>query len=286
MLHPRFLILMSETVSEKPTEQKRHSLLPVVLLVVFFSFLPVVGRYFLRGPLSEQPEYRLKEERITVPPPPEWVSKDFVQNVLRASGLDAEGSLLDESLPQKLSQAFSADPWVEEVRRVEIRYPSGAHIELSYRQPVALVAVTPQSLYPVDDNGVLLPTDYFIEIDPEKRHDYPVIEGIGTKPLGTVGTLWGDPTVHTAAQLAGIVRSIGTEMNFAKIRLIKEASPTGQRILGCIVTREGTEITWGRIDPDDPKNEAKTDRLRELVKLYQSLDNVPPGFRPINLTGE
>ena len=278
---------MSEFPIEKTDAKPRsRTLLPVILLVVIFSFIPIAGRVLFRDRIAELPEYRLDAEKIRITSPPEWVGNDFVREVLHASGLDTDASLLDKSLPQKLSQAFSVAPWVEEVRRVEIRYPSGAHIELVYRTPVALVAVASQGLYPVDGNGVLLPTDYFIKVAPQKKNEFPVIEGIGSTPLGTAGTLWGDPLVHVGAQLARILGPVAPELELVKIRVIREAVPNGERLVGHLRTAGETEIVWGRIDPTAPKNSVKIQRLREYAKLYESLDNVPSGFQPIDLTGE
>ncbi len=270
-------------------QTKSPSLRPVVLLVLFFLLLPVAGRFLLRDRMAQRPEYRIDARQVDVSPPPEWVNADFVQETLHASGLDANGSLLDDMLPQKLSRAFAVAPWVEEVRRVEIRFPSAARIELSYREPVALVEVASQGLFPVDGNGVLLPSDYFITA-PEKKREFPVIDGVVSTPLGTAGTLWGDSAVHAAAQLAKILSPalFDTEipLGIAKIHVTKLNPPYDKQVEGQLKTHSGTEIFWGRIDPSDADNDQKLGRLRELVRLYRSLDQVPAHLQPIDLSAE
>ncbi len=269
--------------SDELPKQPRRSFRGVVVLVLLFSSLPVAGRLLLRDQIGALPEYRLAADQVAVTPPPEWVNDDFVSETLRASGLDADGSLLDENLPQKLARAFSVAPWVAEVRGVEVRYPSAARIELSYREPVALVEL-PQGLYPVDKDGVLLPTAFFIAA-PEKQRELLVIGGVTSTPLGTAGTLWGDAGVHAAARLASILCPVAADLELATIHAVRE-TPHTAFFSGRATTTAGTEIIWGRIDPTDKNNETKIGRLREMRQFHRSLDNVPANLQPIDLTKE
>lgn len=264
----------------------KRNIFGVFLILIFFGSLGVLGWHVTKDRLFEQPAYRLSSENIFVPEMPEWIPSDFTAKVLLDSGLNIDVSILDETLPQKLSQAFSADPWVEEVQRVVIRFPSGADIQLTYRSPVALVEVPDYGLFPVDRNGVLLPTDYFINIAPEKRSEYPKIEGIRSSPIGTVGTPWGDLSVHTAAQLAAVIRHRISDWRIAVIKPTLESTPTGNRIVCYLKTVKGTEIFWGRFEPNDAQIDRKIKRLDEFVELFQSLDKVPPNFQPIDLSSE
>ncbi|MDR1964960.1 MAG: hypothetical protein LBQ50_14410 [Planctomycetaceae bacterium] len=261
----------------------RHKLFfGTTLVVLFLTGFGLTGWFFVKDQIVRRPEYQLSADRILITVPPPWVPEHFVAEILQSSGLDA--TLFDASLPQKLSQAFSASPWVEEVRQVQTRYPSGAEVQLVYRVPAALVEIASQGLYPVDRNGILLPTDYFIRVAPEQKENYPRIVGIRSMPLGVVGTLWGDPLVHAAAQLAGLLGDVSRQLGLVKIIPSHEATPTGHRILCRLQTNSETEILWGRFEPDDPKNSIKKKRLLEIAELYHSLDNVPAHFQPIDLS--
>lgn len=277
---------MSDVRTGKKPVRRRMRFVAVLLVPIVFAALGYAGWHFARDSLSRQPEYRLSAERVEVSPPPDWVPDDFVRRVLQSAGLESTASILDPNLPSKLAQAFAADPWVEGVLRVEVRFPSGADVRLTYRRPVALVEVASQGLFPVDRNGVLLPTDYFIDAAPEKKNDYPRIEGIRSTPFGTVGTPWGDPLVHDAAGLAGLVDDLVDVLDIAAVVPSSVPSPGGGRIVCRLRTHEGTEVVWGRFAQDDPKAEVKKQRLRELADLYDSLDGVPNHFRPIDLSNE
>ncbi|MDR2115413.1 MAG: hypothetical protein LBP87_03425 [Planctomycetaceae bacterium] len=263
----------------------QHKLFFGIILVIFlFVGLGLLGWFFVKNRIMFRSEYRLSAERILVTVPPPWVPKNFIAEVLQSSGLDTSATLFDTSLPQKISQAFLASPWVEEVRQVKIRYPAGAEVLLVYRVPVALVEMVSQGFYPVDRNGILLPTDYFINVAPEKKENYLRITGIRSRPLGVTGTLWGDPLVHTAAQLAGLLEDVTQKLGLVKIIPSHEATPTGSRIICRLQTNSETEILWGRFEPNDPQNTGKKKRLIEIAELYHSLDNVPAQFQPIDLS--
>jgi hypothetical protein len=256
----------------------------VIFITLFFAGFILAGWFFVRKQITYRSEYRLSADRIRITVPPPWVHGNFVAEVLQSSGLDTSATLFDDSLPQKLSQAFLASPWVEEVRRVQTYYPSGAEVQLVYRTPAALVEMSSQGLYPVDRNGILLPTDYFINVAPEEKANYPRITGIRSAPLGVAGTLWGDPLVHAAAQLAGLLEDVSQKLGLVKIIPSRETTPTGYRIICQLQTNSETEIFWGRFEPDDPKNISKKKHLLEIAELYQSLDKVPTQFQPIDLS--
>ncbi|MDR2440280.1 MAG: hypothetical protein LBE12_13050 [Planctomycetaceae bacterium] len=256
----------------------------IILITLFFAGFGLTGWFFVKNQIVFRSEYRLSADRILVTAPPPWVPENFIAEVLQSSGLDTNTTLFDTILPQKLSQAFLASPWVEEVRRVHIRYPAGAEIQLVYRVPVALVEMVSQGLYPVDRNGILLPTDYFINVAPEKKENYLRITGIRSRPLGVTGTLWGDPLVHAAAQLAGLLQDVTKKLGLVKIIPSHEATPTGHRIVCRLQTNSEIEILWGRFELNDPNNISKKKHLIEIAELYHSLDNVPAQFQPIDLS--
>lgn len=259
----------------------KRALAGLLFAAVIFGLVGAIGWYYIRDDVARRPEYRLLAEKIVVTERPDWVPEDFVARVLRGSGLETDASLLDGSLSLKLAQAFAADPWVEEVRRVQIRYPSGAEVDLVYRRTVALVEVPSQGLFPVDRNGVLLPTDSYLEQAPEHRDAFLRIQGPRSVPLGNTGTPWGDPLVHDAARLAGLLFDEAEELELAKIIA---ATNYGQSGVSCrLLTRKGTEILWGIVDEDAATGEEKRDRLKQWQRNYRSLDQVPAAFQPIDL---
>jgi hypothetical protein len=256
----------------------------IFLLSACFAGLAAVGWYYVQPAVQMKPEYQITAENVTVPPPPDGVPETFVKEVLESAGLHQPGILLDKTLAKKLADAFAAYPWVETVEQVDLRYPSGAVIKLSYRKPAAFVAAANQGRYPVDRNGILLPSDYFANIAPEKQMLFVTITGIKTAPLGTAGTPWGDPLVQSAAQLADVLGEDAAKLKLTYITPFAEETPAGIRIACKLTTQGKTEIIWGQFAAGDPKNEAKKKRLWELAEQYRSLDNVPVKFQPVNLS--
>ncbi|MDR0869730.1 MAG: hypothetical protein LBN39_02960 [Planctomycetaceae bacterium] len=264
----------------------RNTILGILLVLSLFSGLGFAGWYAVKKDIAAQAVYQLDASRITVPERPPWVPADFIETALRNSNLAAESFLLDKDLPHKLSQAFAASPWAEDVEQVRLQYPSGAVVRLTYRVPAALVDVSPRGSFPVDRNGVLLPTEYFIALAPDKMKEYLQIRGIHSSPLGAAGTLWGDPLVHDAAGLAGYISDVAAKLKIAEIVPFPQQTPTGSKVFCKLITENSTEILWGRFEPDDPKNEARKKHLLELAELYRSLDDIPKNFQPVDLTKE
>ena len=275
---------MCSDVSGEPTKESRDLwsrsvFFWTVLLLAVFVGLGFLGWFFVRHSLSERAEYRLLAERVRVSEAPPWIPSDFVDAVLRSSGLTS-ASLLDADLSEKLAKAFAADSWVESVVRVELRFPSGADVALVYRRPVAVVEV-PQGLLPIDSNGVLLRTDYFIHIAPEKKNDYVRVSGIRSTPLGGVGTAWGDPLVHSSAQLAALLEDVTKTLELTTILPVVEKTAAGPQTVFRLRTAAGTEFHWGRFESDEPQNDVGKKRLLELARLFGSLDQVPPSHRSL-----
>ena len=264
----------------------QRTLIGLVLVFVVFAGISGIGWYIVKDRIRLKQEYLLSADKIIVSLPPDWIPNNFVADVLKSSGLNRTGSLLDKTLPQKLTEAFAAYPWVETVEQVIPRYPSGAEIKLSYRVPVALVEVPRHGTFPVDRSGVLLPSEYLLNTISDRQNDHLVIQGIQSTPLGAVGTSWGDPLVQTASQLAAALTDVAEPLKLARIIPAKETTPNGERIVCWLKTAAGMEIHWGVFYSNDPKIEAKKKRLWELNEQFRSLDNVPIKFQPIDLSKE
>jgi cell division septal protein FtsQ len=172
-------------------------------------------------------------------------------------------------MPERLATALLAHPWVAEVQSVRLVYPNGAEVKLLYREPVAMVELN-GGLLPVDKNGVLLRTDYFRSIAPEAASKFPRIIGTITPPLGTVGTSWGDGKIVAAAYLAGILQTLPPDSGIQTIVTENETLK--------LQTKSGKEITWGKVMPSKEPNAddiTKREKLEQIIKLYNNLDNVP-----------
>ena len=264
-----------------------RTLIGIISVLAVCAGLGGPAWFFAKDRIRAKPEYLLSADKIIISPPlPDWIPDRFIEDVLQGSGLNKTGSLLDKTLPQKLAEAFAAYPWVEKVEQVVPHYPSGAQVKLAYRVPVALVEVPLHGSFPVDRNGILLPSEYLTNAVFDRRSKHLVIHGIQSTPLGSAGTPWGDPLVQAAAQLAAELENIAEPLKLARIIPAMETTPIGTRIVCRLQTTAGMEIHWGAAVPDDPKMEAKKKRLWDLNEQFRSLDSVPPRFQPVDLSRE
>jgi cell division septal protein FtsQ len=217
--------------------------------------------------------YTFDGRQISVSAPPAWIRTDIKSEVLQSASLDGPLSVLDPLLAERLAKAFALHPWVAQVVRVTKR-PAGADVELVYRKPVCMVEV-PGGLYPVDAEGVLLPSSDF---SPLEARAYPRLSGILTVTEGPVGTAWQDARVLGAAKIAAVLLDAWEELKLNRLA----PATSGARPLSTtepaydIFTKAGTRILWGHPPgaelPDEPAPPEKLARLRKYAALRGGLD--------------
>jgi hypothetical protein len=242
----------------------------------------------IRGEVAASDDYRLTPEQIEITPPPPWVRGDVKSEALRSAGIDAPLSILDEDLVQRIQTAFSLHPWVASVGRVSKRHPAHVDVELVYRRPVAMVEVHENGsdgLYPVDIDGVLLPSNDF---SPLEARGYPRLAGVETNPLGTVGSRWGDPVVSGGARIAMALSAHWAEWKLWSIRWLKPTSGSDPSAPADfeLVTGAGQTIHWGAAPanepPGEPTSDQKVAQLKTFVDQRGSLDD--PAAKNLDLS--
>ncbi len=228
--------------------------------------------------IIHRPPYLLSAQRITVSPPPEWITADVRAEVIRNTGLDGRLSTLDDSFMSVVEDGFVLHPWIAKVERISKLYPDGVHVEVTYRKPVAVVEMSsPQGmlLVPVDHQAVHLPPDDVPEVH---RRYLPRIQNVVERP--PVGQRWDDPRVTGAAELA-----VRLADDWEKLSLVDILPSTRPEILDQhryyvydLMTRGGTRIVWGaapaQAPPGEDNFEAKLERLRSCVAELGPLDTV------------
>jgi hypothetical protein len=235
-----------------------------------------------------RPEYALAPHQIQITPPPPWIRTDIKTEALRAVSLQAPLSIVDERLAERMAKMFTLHPWVAHVERVTKHYPSHVTVDLVYRRPAAMVEV-PGGLFPVDDQAVLLPSDDFSTADARR---YPRIAGIGSRPLGPVGTPWGDPTVQDCVKIALALADVWHDL---RLHSIRRATTAGSEAPAPpsnfeLTTENGTVIPWGRAPgsespPEMPVSE-KLARLKKHAADYGGLDvSGPPAGLDLRASG-
>jgi hypothetical protein len=152
-----------------------------------------------RSWLSRQPLYQVPFKDVqVVPAPPAWFrggTAAFLESVRQRAG-ESETLPVLELTATQIKRSFLQSPWVEDVIRVSFP-PRGLRVELSYRQPVAVVQITKgQEEYLVDESAMILPRE---DVDLDHIGSLIVIAGRGLcGPLNPrAGAVWeAPPGVH------------------------------------------------------------------------------------------
>jgi hypothetical protein len=181
--------------------------------------------------------------------------------------------LLDGRVLEEVTQAFSLHPWVAEVVRATKANPSTLRLELRYRQPVAMIEVV-DGLYPVDKEGVLLPSSSFSAAEARL---YPRVQGVRSRPAGSAGIPWGDPLVVGAARIAVALESHWAQLRLDAIAVAKwNVGDRADQDLYYLLSKGGTRVVWGRPPGTDHPGEISTDekitRLSRYISDHGSLE--------------
>jgi len=257
-----------------------RQLMITAAIAMTIVMIPVLARRMPK--LNDRPEYRVGAEQISVSTPPPWIPPDLAKQVFVRAGLEENQSLLDATLSERIAAAFYTHPWVQEVRSVRKTYPTRIHVDVVYREPVAMVKGF-DGYYPIDRNSILLPAHDFSDADIER---YPVIERVASVPMGKLGESWGDPAVSGAAELAAALNakrdgkdSWWSELQLAailmprRVALIEDADDLEFELR----TKGGSEILWGRgpssRHPGELAVAQKLQRLSEYQRDFGGFDD-------------
>ena len=263
-----------------------RQLMVTAAVAMTIVMIPVLAR---RMPnLNDRPEYRIGAEQVSISTPPNWIPPDLAQQVFVRAGLEKNQSLLDATLSERVAAAFHTHPWIQEVRSVRKTYPARIHVDVVYREPVAMVKGV-DGYYPIDRHGILLPARDFSDADIER---YPVIERVASVPMGKLGESWGDPAVSGAAELAATLNakregkdSWWRELELSailmprRVALIENADELEYELR----TKGGSEILWGRgpnsRHPGELAVAQKLQRLSEYHRDYGGFDDAHGPYR-------
>lgn len=233
----------------------------------------VVGGSFTLWKMVEEhvhadPLYQLSPGQITVTPQPDWIRSDVKKEAIRDAGLDASASILDAKLAERISQAFALHPWVAKVARVQKFSPARVEVDLVYRKPVLMVEV-PGGLYPVDAEGVLLPS---IDFSPIEARRYPRLSGVEPVTSSPVGTRWRDARVDGAAEIAALLLDDWNDWSLQRIAPAAGATSQGDPSFD-LYTKSGSRIAWGRApsyaqSSSSGSEVSATEKLARLRKYF------------------
>ncbi len=239
--------------------------------------------------LETREEYHISPDHVIITPAPHWVPPDLVEQVFARAGFDESMSLLDPSLSEKIALAFYTHPWVEGLKQVRKSYPARVHVDVVYREPVAMVEVVGGGYYPIDRHGHLLPNTDFSAADIDR---YPVIKDVTSVPLGNLGESWGDPAVTGAAQLSAVLTRLNeagqswwTALDLKtiyaprRLALDDEVDDLQYRI----GASGGSQILWGRAPATRHPGELTVAKKLKRMAEYHHINGFDAALEPFVL---
>jgi hypothetical protein len=230
----------------------------------------------VRSRVYASESYWLALDNVEISPLPPWIHTDIRVRVFADASLDRPLSITEDDLVQRVRAAFSLHPWVADVVRVQKFHPAHVKVDLSYRKPACMVEHG-KELVPVDERAVVLPGEDFSPVEASR---YPCLVGIGTGPLGGIGTPWGDDRVLGGAEIAAALFESWEKLGLSQI-VCTSSSGTGLHDVPTyeLVTRNRTRIPWGQAPSSDVSGDApakeKVAKLEKYFAEHGTLDGRP-----------
>jgi hypothetical protein len=294
-LHPVLLFAESLTVAMRsPRDEKIRPIrefitrlikAPALLALLWPCLLIVCGAVawhrWGRERLGEE-FVSIDASAIKITQPPDFIRSPIVDTIYQNADLKSV-SLLDRSAATRIASAFSVHPWVRKVSSVR-KLPGGkVDVRLDYREPAAMVRVfkpgqTEEHPYyfPVDGEGVLLPSGDFAR---SETLEFIHIDVPGTYSTNPMGTRFGDPRVEAAATLAAVLHPLRRELAITAIEVYGDSRLNSQPQLE-IRLADDSKVFWGSAPGTEPPGEATTE-----MKLQYLMDPNLPQDADLRMAG-
>lgn len=208
---------------------------------------------------------------------PVWMNDALAQRLLEIAQPTAPSSAFDDGVLRAIHRRLSSDPvarrWVAEirsVRRVYGRRPGDTiELDVAFRTPAAVVRRSGE-FYLVDGEGVLLEPVAAEQVTrvllaPDGRLLLRVVDGVGRPPPEP-----GEPTPADLAAGLALVKVLHERPSARDIVKVDVSNFNGRQDANAphlrLVTRQNTEIRWGR-PLNTPHNFGEVDDARKLLYL-------------------
>ncbi len=257
---PTLWQVVGERIKNTPGSGLAFAVIPLLLL-------GYIGWYYYGAKQIDQTFYSLKLENIEITPQPAWIRSDIKSVIYRDNGL-SKLSLLEPSATATIAHAFEASVYIKSTNHVRKLSSGKVQIDVTYRQPAAMVYVetpsanakeTERGFHAIDDEGVVLPRGEFTE---SQVHDFFVIfaPNIQVETKDNIGNRgFRDPRIAEALPLCKLLEQFRKELRLACIYV----DPDGMDLqLGgfnswqlTIRTDEKRSIIWGHAPGKETKDE-------------------------------
>lgn len=268
---------------------------PIAFRVLVFAALTlatVYGFRRIRERALDLEEFRVRPETLAIVKQPRWLAQDVMGEIRADLAAAPALSLFDPGLPGALREAVGRNPWVEEVRRVNRRFPDKVVLSAKLRRPVAALSLAgrggPYAL--VDENARVLRTGV-ADLAPWRRSSMsPLFEVRGVRaPRIRAGSVVNDPGLREAAALAKDLEAVAASDVGREISIVAmdvsfvDESDSALDAGVALETATGVVIEWGHSSRSrafgEPTLEDKIAGLRRVLAAYPRLASV----RTVNL---
>lgn len=275
---------------------RRALLVPLILVLFGFGTWFAWKKY--KDEVLNHPSYALDPTAIQYTPPPEWLKRDILKEVVELGSLESR-KIHETDLTVHVRNAFVHHPWIREVERIRIFHPANLEAVLVYRDPVAMVALPDYDpddgeawILPIDSEATLLPAEDFT---PEFAQKFPRIDVGNTVPSGPVGSAWGDEMVADAAKIAELLYKDWEQLRDVLYQVERSSLDTSTSNAADFDIRSrpgkdgvGLIVRWGRApgkeQVGEPTATAKLAELKKWVsdaKLTGQIPRVPIDLRSV-----
>jgi hypothetical protein len=224
----------------------------------------IIGGNLARNSLQSSDRFKLPFDQIECPSPPGVDRATFLSDVRYYGEFPKVVSVLDDSLRDRLADAFAQHPWVEKVGAVEVGPSRQIRAELTFRTPViAIEYFNPGPVTRVvDGSGVLLPLAASAQL-------LPHLTGERIQNPPAAGQLWGSSQVEAAAHVAKLLQPQQSTLKLMQFRW-----QDGQLHLRSDSSARGPEVIWGSPPGAETNGEPTADvKVRRLLDQADQLNN-------------
>lgn len=243
-------------------------------LIVFFIVAGVIGFAVLKIPkvwnaLTELNIFKVSPLTFEFQTPV-WVTDRFSNDIKSVAALQEEYGLYEDGLTQKIADVYSKFPVVKRVDSISRIFPNTLDIKLALRKPAAVVKYGNKT-YLVDNEGVLLPYEYYVMPNPE--YDSPYIRSSKLSKPPPVGNKWSDKGIAEGIELITFLR-LNNIHNLFKVLVVdvsnvRKKGPSEKSDI-VLWTEANTQIRWGgsslRKQSSELSNEEKLQNLLSVGK--------------------
>ena len=222
--------------------------------------------------------YAVRIENLVVTPQPTWIRNTKVRDeVFKNSGL-GQLSVLDPQASATIAHAFESHSWVQRASRVQ-KLPGGkVTVDIVYRRPIAMVyydgsnsnsntSQITKGFYPVDEEGVILPTADF---DSSQVTGYFSVFAKGAIPPIDVGMAFSDTRIKQALLLCRLLDSVRVDLRLQHIYVERDERAGGPSPwIMRIETSDNRHIRWGHAPQSEFLGEPTAqEKLSNLIKWH------------------